>query len=306
MAVTVYARDLDNYPDIQKSMTVNLSQLIPTGADGDEKWVVSLTTSAYSNNTNRTSIQDIYISDTKRGWIKSSGLLSSPFTLTGSDNKLKVRIDNVATGTYEITLETGSNLTGEDIAADIETKLRAEADAGGGQQNNLSYLGATCIWDENKFWIYSGTIDSSFGSSGSSVVIEDASSNDAQTVLGFDLGTSSFWLTANPTITVASTSSAGPGAGVIQVNSGLGITGSGYACSITNGTTTEYFVTNSGTTESNLWPINSITGTYAAGSRVAKIVTGDSDNPAYGGMDTVDDAVRWGLDAMIEQIDFSS
>ena len=57
--VTVY--DLDNYPDNSKTVTCDQQSIVPIGYGGDEQWVLSFVTSAYSDNTNNTAIQDIYV-----------------------------------------------------------------------------------------------------------------------------------------------------------------------------------------------------------------------------------------------------
>ena len=77
MAVNVTVYDLDNYPDNSKTVTVNHSTLVPIGYEGDEQCVLSFTTTAYSDNTNTTSIQDIYVRETRAGWCKSSGLVGT-------------------------------------------------------------------------------------------------------------------------------------------------------------------------------------------------------------------------------------
>ena len=94
MAVNVNVYDLTNYPDNNKTVTIDIKQVTPIGYEGDEQWVISATTTAYSNIAARTVIQDIYLTDIKGGWAKSSGFESEPFTLTASTNTLLIRLDN--------------------------------------------------------------------------------------------------------------------------------------------------------------------------------------------------------------------
>jgi hypothetical protein len=67
MAVNVTVYDLENYPDNSKTVTVDQKTVVPLGYDGDEQWVLSFTTTAYSDNTARTAIQDIYVTEMKAG-----------------------------------------------------------------------------------------------------------------------------------------------------------------------------------------------------------------------------------------------
>ena len=61
MATSVTVYDLENYPDNSKSMTLDHKAVVPVGEEGDEKWVLSFTTTAYSDNDDRTAISDLYI-----------------------------------------------------------------------------------------------------------------------------------------------------------------------------------------------------------------------------------------------------
>ena len=99
MAVNVQVYDLTNYPDNNKTVTVDIKQVTPIGYEGDEQWVVTATTTAYSDIAARTAISDIFILEMKGGWAKSSGLVTSPFTIT-TDNKFRIRMDaDIASGT---------------------------------------------------------------------------------------------------------------------------------------------------------------------------------------------------------------
>ncbi len=152
--VTVY--DLDNYPDNGKTVTVALASIVPVGAEGDERWVISSSTTGYSDITNRTAIQDLYIRDIRAGWAKSSGLKGGVFTIAAANKTLGIKMDSIAT-TYYIVLETGNNLSADAVAADMETKIRAIPTAWPWSTSDsgyeLAYLNASVEFENNRFQI---------------------------------------------------------------------------------------------------------------------------------------------------------
>ena len=156
--VTVY--DLDNYPDNGKTVTVALASVVAVGAEGDEEWVISATTNGYSDIANRTSIQNLYIRDIRAGWAKSSGLRGGVFTIDSGSKTLGIKMDAVS-NIYYIELETGTNLPGDDIASDIETKIRAIPDSGAWSSSDdgyrLAYINASVEFVNNKFYIVAGS-----------------------------------------------------------------------------------------------------------------------------------------------------
>lgn len=270
MATTVYVRDTENYPSIQKTISVDLTQLVPVGVSGDEKWVSSVTTTAYSDNTNSTAINDIYIRNIYRGWARSSGLdaIGGFFTIIGSSNdSLAVNIDNNQSGyaLYTITLDAGINLPGDTIAEDIQAKLRALSDTGEDQAGDLGYLNCEVEFVDNKFWIYSGTISKSWTSSSrSSVEIEDAITNDARSTVGFDITIDSYNLASNPNqITELSAEYAGDAA-TMSINAPAWTVASGQAYMVTDGTNTEYFTILAGSNQTSLNVPDFATNAFAA------------------------------------------
>jgi hypothetical protein len=141
MAVNVTVYDLDNYPDNSKTVTVDHSTIVPIGYEGDEQWVMSFSTTAYSDNENTTAIQDIYVREIRAGWVKSSGLVGTggKFTVTsGTGYKINIKMD-ASSQYYTITLDPGINLAGEVIAADMEEKIRAIPDRAGYATNDAGY-----------------------------------------------------------------------------------------------------------------------------------------------------------------------
>jgi len=115
MAVNVTVYDLDNYPDNGQTVTVDHATLVPMSYDGDEQWVISFSTAAYSDNANLTTIQDIYVREVRAGWAKSSGLVGTggKFTITPSTgDSMNVKMDD-SSQYYTITISSGTNLGGD-------------------------------------------------------------------------------------------------------------------------------------------------------------------------------------------------
>jgi hypothetical protein len=94
MSLSIDTQDLINHPGIVKRVTVDHSAIVPVGEEGDEKYVQSVSTTAYSNNTDRTAISDLYITDFKIGWARSSGFTGSggKYALSSSAYKLYTKI----------------------------------------------------------------------------------------------------------------------------------------------------------------------------------------------------------------------
>ena len=139
MAVNVSVYDLQQEqnatsPGDSKTVAVDIRQVTPIGYEGDEQWVVSVTTSAYSidfsypfgdeNYTTRLSVDDVYILDQKAGWAKSSGLIDlTKFDFSGANNTLNVKIDG-DTSWRSITIPTGSGVSADWTADQIEAGIR--------------------------------------------------------------------------------------------------------------------------------------------------------------------------------------
>ncbi len=317
MATTIYVRDTENYPSIQKTISVDLAQLVPVGVSGDERWMVSLITTAYSDIATTTAISDVYVRTLYRGWSRSSGLEGGSFTITAATNdKLAVNIDNQASAlaTYTITLDAGVNIPGETVAEDIETKLRALAATGESQAGDLGYLNCEVEFVDNKFWIYSGTVASSWTSSTrSSVQVVFTSTNDSRVTLGFKVPLESYTLGSNPCqITETSAEYTGDAA-TMSISTPAWTVAAGQAYMISDGDKTEYFASISGSNSTTLNVGDSsansfiaVSGTYAAGSMIVYLQRGDDAYPVVSPIATVDDTIRWGLMTVVNQIDFSS
>ena len=319
MAITVNLYDLDNYPDNSKKGTVDIVQMVPTGYRGDEQYVLKFSTSAYSDVENKTAITDIYVQEMVCGWAKSSGFagMGGKFTITSTTNTLRVNIDGSTGGTYsgyyEIVLAEGVNLPGEDVAADIETKLREVTIAAEDASHNLGYLNTVCTYRNGRFMIQSGTVSTSYvGANKSSVkVLTSSFTNSANATLGFDMGTDSEVIAATAIKEVVTTANYGVGDATLLVGNGLGVV-AGDALTITDGVNRDYFVAVSGTTDISIHVpnqsdhnFNAIANPYAAGSVVQLLKAMDPEVEPVSSLKTVDQVCRWGVMSLINQIDFS-
>lgn len=326
MAVNVSVYDLDNYPDNPKTITVDIKTIVPLGYEGDEQWVLSFVTNAYSDVSAPTAIQDIYVQEIKAGWLKSSGFVGTGgrFTIDSDTKQLGIKIDasngaSGGSGYYTITLSEGENLTGESIAADMEEQIRAlpssvnwnSADAG----HKLAYLSATVEYKNGRFWIISGSISSYYtGVNRSSVKVYKITGDDCFENLGFDLSVDSQTIAGTTIKEVLLASNYTGGNATMSVNTGLNVA-VGDALAITNGINTHYFTAISGTTESALQlatqGVNGFdaipsTVTYSGSvSKIQKLTIQDPDNRPAPYYTDVDDIVRWGIKSIGNQIDFS-
>jgi len=187
MAITETVRDLEQNPNVTRTVTLDLQSVIPLDSEGDEKYVTSATpqTTAVSKISGG-SITPIFLQEFKAGYSKSSGFKNPPFTVDSSANKLQISIDGSSYST--ITLSSGIGLSGEDVAEDLQTKISAEAGTGETHEGNLGFLNALVEFKDSRFRIYSGTISNTYtGTAKSSVSVVPATSGDASVLLGFDM-----------------------------------------------------------------------------------------------------------------------
>ena len=309
-----------NYPGTTKRVTIDVDQLVPSGAEGDEKIVVTASTTAYSDNTARTAIQDLYVTDFKAGWCKSSGLAGTngKFALDAGMCNLKVKMDATVSGTdgsgyYTITLdhEDGTLLDGEVIAADMEEKIRAltmeTADTG----YALSYTNASVEFTNGKFYIVSGSISSFYtGANRSSVKVASAATNDALGLLGFDVSMDSESMAAISANEVGLNTAYSNNSTPLVLSSSVGAT-AGDALMITDGTNTDYFTVLSGSTTTSITVdtsgANAIHHSYTvSGTKVQLLREQDPDGIATLYYQDMDSLGRWLIKSLVNQIDYSS
>ena len=325
MATNVTLRDIVNYPGgTAKTVTLDITQIVPAVGDpleGDEIWVSSATTTATASGGG--SIENIYKNQMKRGFLKSSGLASSTLAIPALA-KFKVAIDEAIGEGVDITLtEEADPVPLPTIAADIETKIRLQAEIGlgGSKVGNLSYLNAQVRVVGTQFSIESGTLATVFTGAGKSSVVVGApdTGTDVRWTLGFDITTSSETLASRGIVedSLASTYTTGD---LLVLNSTTGFA-AGNAIIIQDGTNSQVVVA-SGVGVTDLLPAAQIrfvtqsgasTGletTYsgaAIGPRALvrllhEVDVADPVSPVT----TVDQLYRFSIDSLGNQIDFSA
>jgi hypothetical protein len=304
MAVNVSVFDLVNYPSNPKTVTVDLTELVPYGNSGEDTWVISAVTTATASGG--ASIQRLYLSDIKFGWAKSSGLQSGPYSITDSQKHLKIAIDEDIADAVEIALDTNIlGLGGDAVASDIQSKLSNAASAGGAKAGNLSYLNAVCTYTNGTFMIISGTASNLYsGSTRSSVAVADGTTTTGLAAeLGFDIPFTSENIVSTQ---VKQTSLAADySSGTSITVAGTGIVSEGDCVGITDGTNTEYRGV-----ESSLGTAVTLSSgmdnSYLTGSLVQVLELQDPSGeppPAYA---NIDDVLKFAIASIVNQIDFSS
>ena len=311
MAITATVYDLEGYPENSKTVTLDLLKVVPVGALGDEKFILTCRTSAYSDYADKTSIAAIFIQEFLCGWCKSSGFKGAVFTMDSGNKGLKIKIDDVSEF-YDIVLDEGINLTGDVVAADIQLKLRAltmeTTDAG----KSLGYKNCRCSFTNSRFIIESGTISKTLSGSDASMVEIDTSGT-ASGLLGFDLSITSKSLAGTDIREVVVSQTYSAGTSVLHVESGLDFSPGDSMCITASGSSTpgDYFTAVSGTqiaievATTAIHGFDGISSTYATGSKVQKLRYNDPEYSPESCLNSVDDALTWGILSLANQIDFS-
>lgn len=329
MSLNVDTQNLVDYPGNVKRVSIDHSAIVPVGAGGDEKYVQSVSTTAYSNNTDRTAISDLYITDFKIGWCKSSGFTGSggKYALSSSAYKLYTKVDATVSGTttvsgvagfYEIELahSDGTPISGETIAIDMQVKIRAiasslvTADAG----YSIAYKNVSVEYKNSKFWIVSGSVGNLYsGANRTSVKIVKVSGDTAYEVLGFNLASTS---EETDSVVIEETylnGSCPAGTGAITIGSDINVT-VGDALMIKDSSNTDYFTAVSGTTGVTVNVptlatngFDGISNTYVSGAAKIQILKEQDPNGCPTGWFTdIDSIVRHGIKVFTHEIDYSS
>ncbi len=304
--ITVY--DLDNYPDNSKTVTTDQQSIVPVGYDGDEQWVLSFVTTAYSDNTNNTSIQDIYVREMRAGWYKSSGLVdTSSITISGGAKVLGLNLDN-SSQTYYIELT--ENTYGPDsLANHIEEQIRAVPDSGwwSSSDDSLAYKNAQVEYDDSKFKIISGNVSEYYtGTNRSSVTVTYSGSDLLYYNLGFDLGIGSYDVATNIIRETLVTGNCSEPSTSISVSNTANFA-AGDPLAITDGTNTDYFIAGGVTGSAITIASGTLTNSFTANrAKIQKLRIQDPDQRPVMYHDNVDSIMRWGIMSITNQIDFSS
>jgi hypothetical protein len=302
MATNVPVFDLVNFPGTQKTVTVDLQEVVPLGNSGEDVWVLTASTTATASGGS--AIQKLYLNDIKIGWAKSSGLVPGPYDVTVSQRHLKVSIDEDISEAVQIALDYDTlPISGEDVARNIQSKLYLSGKPGGAKAGNLSYLNASCVYENNTFKIVSGTSSTTYtGVDRSSVAVADGTTTTGLAAeLGFDIPTTSQILASSPVSQTSIISSyTSPSTTLVLTTA---IAAGGDAIGITNGTTTEYrgVQTAAGTT---LTLASGFTNSYAAGSKVQILKMQDDSGQPPAPYDNIDDYLKYQIAYIANQIHF--
>lgn len=319
MAINLDTQDLTNYPGNVKRVTLDQEQVVPQGYEGDEQFMLSFSTSSYSDIDSRTSIQDQYITYFKAGWCKSSGFAGTKFALDDTHKSLEVKVDStvsgVSDGYYRITLEhnDGVAIDADVVAADMEDKIRALADSlnAADEGFKLAYMNASVEFKNGRFWVVSGSLSQFYsGANKSAVRVRESSVNDCSELLGFNLDTNSEDVDSvgikEALVLTDFAGSTTSGTGSITINQNVGATERDCMV-ITDGTNTDYFqitgVTNGTLVEFDGTPV---TNDYLANKAKVQLLREqdpDADPTLWFG--DIDKIHRHGIKTIVNQIDYS-
>jgi len=309
MAVNVTVYDLDNYPDNNKTVTVDQLQVVPISYEGDEQWVLSFRTSAYSDNDNNTAIQNIYVREMRAGWLKSSGFVSGPYVIGATNKILSIKLDN-SVRYYSVVLTEGT-YGGNSLADHIETKIRSIPSTDPDWQSvddSLAYINASVEYINGKFHIYSGSVAKNYtGALRTSVELTASGTDTCYEYLGFNLNMNSYDVASTAINETYISQDHTGGEASLYLNSDIGVT-PGECLAITDNTNTDYFVAMavSGTLITVASGLAGISNSYTANkAKVQLLRLQDPDQVPAPVYDTVDKITRWGIKSLANQIDFS-
>lgn len=314
MAINVTVRDIVNFPGgTPKTVTLDIAQIVPVGGfplEGDEIWVSSATTNATASGGG--SIQAIFKNILKRGWLKGAPLQTGGLIDIPATHGFKVAIDEAIGSGVDITLNSGNNLLPEDVAIDIETKIRNQArfGLGGAKIGNLSYLNCQVRFQNGRFVIESGTVTDTYTGAGRSSVKVDApsSGSDARALLGLNTPLDSESLASRQLVETDVTAQYTSG-DILTVRSTAGLSagdafvvsdGSNSAIALVSGTISASalrFTVASGTSLG-------LANTFEEGAVVRKLHQVDVADPVSA-VTSVDSLYRFAIDSIVNQINFA-
>ena len=318
MAVNVSVYDLVNYPDNSKTVTVDIKQVTPIGYEGDEQWVISCVTSAYSDNTDRTAIQDIYIQNMRHGWAKGMEAAGPFVIVSGTNQAFEIKIDADTTWRHiDITPDTYS---GDALADWLEAAIR-NLDDTVSSTYQLAYMNMSVKYEDGRFQFVSGSVSEWFtGANKSAVTINTGTLDlkDGEGVaadLGLDFPMTTESLASFESLEARVDTFHGAESTVLGVKEYNWtdtdtISGSVFAIT-TDNTNWEYFICTGGTVSSlNLVGADPSTGLISAYNDGDKLIMYDGPQDPQASPTAwnseVDGVVRWGIKSIANQIDYSS
>jgi hypothetical protein len=299
--ITVY--DLETYPDNSKTVVVDHKAVVTTGAGGDEKWVLTAYTSATASGS--ASIQDVFIQSFIVGWAKSAGFNMGPYTISSSQKTLQVSING--SSFRSISLSTHTNpVSGDSVAADMQIRINELATTGAAEAANLAFKNASVTFANGKFTIQSGSPTKTYTGSGkSSVSVIPGATNDVSAHLGFFAPTTSETIAGSLVretyLTYPYTAVSGLSLIDVAVPS---ITATGDCVGITDGTNSEFRYVSS-VTAGTIIMNAALSNNYAANSRIQVVKMQDPDCDPPSVFESIDDATRFAISTIVNQIDFS-
>ena len=325
MAITVDTQNIDEFPGTIRRVTIDLDSIVMTGYEGDENYLVKVSTTAYADENN-TAIADLYITEMDAGWCKSTGLrgAAGKFVLDSSNYTFGIKMDETVSGTNETGYYTialgydGTAKTGEAIAADMETKIRAITCGAGDTGYQLAYKNCSVEYAGGKFKIISGTVARCYsGQYRSSVQVTPGDVlTDCTVVLGFDIPVTSEDL---DTVTVTEallatnyTHDTSP----LYIGPNTGVQ-AGDSLVIKDAVKHNYFtaLTVSGAGGIEIGVCTSGTNSYvgisqdylvASGTMVQVVKEQDPDNEPNSYFGSVDALLRYGVKSLVNQIYYGS
>lgn len=317
MAVNVTVRDIVNFPGgTPKTITLDIIQIIPNlgNPEGDEIWVSSATTTATASGAG--AIQDIFKNEMKRGYVRGIAPATALLDIPASA-RMKVAIDEDISSALEIELTEGINQLPADVAQDIETLLRTNAEIGGagGKTGDLSYLNAQVRFINGAFSIESGTVTDKFTGTGRSSVAIAApdSGTDIRTTLGMHLTASSEQLAARG-VAESSLASGYTSGDVLSLVSAAGFS-AGDAAEIRDTTNSQIVVVSGAGTAGGLGSaqvrfttqsgLTGLANAYSTGAQIRKLHEIDGADPVSA-VSTMDELYRFAIDSLVNQVDFSA
>jgi len=315
MAINVDTQDLINYPGNVKRVTIDQDSLVPTGTEGDEKYMLNFSTTAYSDNVARTRIQDYYITNFNMGWCKSSGFAGTKFSLDATHNSLEIKIDattsGISGGYYRIALDhnSGVPIDADAVASDMEDKIRSVANSltGNDAGYKLAYMNASVEFKNGKFWITSGSLGEHYsGSDRSSVRVRASSVNDCSEMLGFNISSNSEDIDSQQVKEALVLTTVSGSVSQIAIDQSIGA--SVHDCVIIKDNTNYDYFQITGMVGDTVLSFDSsvVVNNYEANkAKVQLLREQDPDARPALVLDDVDKITRHGLKTIINQIDYS-
>ena len=301
MATSISVYDLQNYPNSAKTVTLDLKKVTPYGAYGDEKWVLNTTTTATASGS--AVVQPTFVDHILVGWCKSNAIVTEPFTIDATHCNIIVAIDEPIGSGETITLTTSAlAISGDSVAADLESKLVALTITGAAKDGNLSYLNAKCYYENGRFIILSGSLSDTFTGSGrSSVAVTVGATNDVANTLGFDINYGSEELAGQSKVNsyvtapvVASTT--------VNASSGTGLAiGDCVAFKTLDGTIYYRYLDN---VAGAVLTVNAVV-TLDTGDLIQLLRIADPNGSPATYYTRVDDLMRHSIDLLVRQINFA-